>query len=120
MPCRYDPGPEDYLRSEKVKTEKLTKDLDRLTKENDRLREALLNLINDKDYQLPAAVVKAVTKNQVKHRKEDLARLEKTFRQSIKDAEGDQPELFELLGRVLTADPDKDLTPQLGFDPDDY
>lgn len=110
-PCTYDPGPEDYLRSERAKNEKMKKDLDRLTVENDRLREALLNIINDKDYQLPAAVVKEVTKSQEKHRKEDLARLKKTFLAS-KDA--------ERLGLVILADPSKELEPQLGFNPDDF
>jgi predicted transcriptional regulator len=120
MPCRYDPGPEDYLRDEKRKTEKLTKELDKLTRENDQLREALLNMINDKDYVLPAAVVKKVKTNQTKHRKEDLVRLEKTFREMIASGEGDAPELYENLGRVMTADPTEELEPQLGFNPDDF
>jgi phosphoribosylaminoimidazole-succinocarboxamide synthase len=111
MPCRYDPGPEDYLRTEKQKVAKLTKDLDKLTAENDRLREALLNLINDKDYVLPAEVVKEVQAEQVKHRKADLKRLERVFLTN-KDA--------LRLGKVLLADPKKPLEPQLGFDADEF
>lgn len=111
MPCRYDPGPEDYLRGERAKNEKLTKDLDKLTRENDMLREALLKLITDPTYKVPAAVVKKVSTDQTKHRKEDLKRLEKAFRES-RDA--------EKLGKVMLADPTKPLEPQLGFDPDAF
>lgn len=111
MPCTYDPGPSDYLRDERAKNEKMKKDLDRLTHENDQLREALLNLINDRDYVLPEPVVKKVSENQTKHRKEDLKRLKKTFIES-EDA--------TRLGLVILADPTKPLEPQLGFDPDDF
>lgn len=120
MPCRYDPGPEDYLRSEKDKNVKLTKALDKLTRENDQLREALLNLINNRDYVLPQAVVKKVKTAQSKHRKEDLARLEKTFREQIASGEAFDEDLYRLLGLVIMADPEKELQPQLGFDPDDF
>jgi len=126
MPCRYDPGPEDYLRSERQKVEKLTKDLDKLTHENDQLREALLRLINDPNYKLPQAVVKKVKTNQVKHRKEDLKRLEKTFRDDIANGVTGitrgtvQTSIYEILGKIVAADPNEPLEPQLGFDPDEF
>lgn len=111
MPCIYDPGPEDHLRDERAKNEKMRKDLDHLTHENDQLREALLNLINDRNYVLPEPVVQTVSENQTKHRKEDLKRLKKTFMES-EDA--------LRLGLVILADPTKPLEPQLGFNPDEF
>lgn len=126
MPCRYDPGPEDHLRTELERNKKLRKDLDRLTHENDQLREALLRLITEENYVLPAPAFERIAETQTKHRQEDLDRLESAIRELIGNdvdhvrltPSNIELNLFEALGRVLTADPGKALEPQLGFDPD--
>jgi pyruvate/oxaloacetate carboxyltransferase len=84
---------------------------DKLTHENDMLREAILEAAIKAPRAFSAAFLKKIGIEQTKHRKEDLARLEKVFRAS-KDA--------EKLGKVMLADPTKPLAKQLGFDPDDY
>jgi hypothetical protein len=89
----------------------LKKVADKLTHENDMLREELLRIAEINPKLLKPAFVKKINAAQIKHRKEDLQRLEQTFRTS-KDA--------EKLGLVMLADPNKPLEPQLGFDPDAY
>lgn len=94
---------------------------DHLTHENDQLREMVLKLLDGK--KLSKLETDTVWRNQIAHRKEDLARLEKTLRRSIADqrAMGRNPvgaELTSKLGAVITADPQHPLEPQLGFDPD--
>jgi hypothetical protein len=122
MPCTYyETQAEINARnSEKAAArQKIIDDLDRLTHENDMLREALLTLANEHEseygnfdyFPISEDVLNLIGKNQVKHRKEDLKRLKKVFMQS-KDA--------EKLGLVMLADPTKPLEPQLGFDPDAF
>lgn len=106
MPCQsnYDDYANKSARAE----------LDRLTKENDMYREALLKIFEDNpgiSVKLPKKFVAALAESQIKHRKEDLARLEKTF---IKDQD------TENLQKVWDADPMQPLEPQLGFNPDDF
>lgn len=104
MPCHSDYS--DYDNTQRTREA-----MNKLTCENDMLRDALLNMINDRNYELPVAVIKVVQDEQIKHRKSDLKRLEKVFRES-RDA--------EKLGLVLLADPRRFLEPQLGFNPDAY
>lgn len=98
MPCRS-----DYMEPNH------RQELDRLTRENDMLREAVLSLQAGKG--LPDAALMLIQEEQIKHRKEDLQRLAKVFR-TAKDA--------PRLGAVMLADPRKPLEPQLEFDPDAY
>jgi len=114
MPCQS-----DYMRDPVPPTNKA--ELDRLTAENDRLREFLLRLKAGGG--LTVREWKVVERDQVAHRKEDLARLENTFRAAISDQKamgrtGGASELHAKLGLVVTADPALPLEPQLGFDPD--
>lgn len=60
----------------------------------------------------PFATVR-IEKRQIAHRKKDLDRLLITF---AKGGVGKET----LIQKVLKADPNKPLTPQLGFDPDDF
>jgi hypothetical protein len=108
MPCRYDMpvGNED-----KATINRLRKDLDKLTAENDMLREAVLNLTRDREFELDPAVVKIIAEDQTKHRAADLKRLRNVF---IKNRDA------ERLGLVMLADPKKPLEEQLGFSPDAY
>jgi len=106
MPCRYDEPIGVYRNNCNHRPE-----LDRLTAENDALREALLKITLDPDYKLPQRVKKAIELKQLEHRKADLKRLEATFRKN-RDA--------ERLGLVILADPTKELEPQLGFDADKF
>lgn len=107
MPCRYDPTPGEIAYSENKRRE----DLDRLTRENDELREIVIRLVADRDFTPPKRFLTQVTKSQISHRKQDLKRLEQTFLKS-KDA--------EKLSKVWSADPSKPLKEQLGFDPDEF
>jgi hypothetical protein len=101
MPCQYyAPGEAASIRANEYKAE-----LDRLTRENDRLRELVLTGAVNPDER------KKIEKEQIKHRKEDLARLKKTFTDQ-RDA--------KRLGLVMLADPKRPLEAQLGFDPDDF
>lgn len=84
---------------------------DKLTHENDILRETILAVAEKNAKLFDAKLLKQVGIDQVKHRKQDLARLESVFRAS-KDA--------QRLGLVMLADPKKPLIPQLGFDPDEF
>jgi hypothetical protein len=107
MPCQsnYD----DYSNQSATRAE-----LNRLTAENDMLREALIKIFEENpgfSTKLPKKLVAAISTSQIKHRREDLDRLEKTF---IKNKN------TELLQKVWDADPSKPLEPQLGFNPDDY
>lgn len=108
MPCRYD---EPVGNVDKNRIASLRKDLDKLTAENDMLREAVLNLTRDRDFALDPKVIKIIAEDQTKHRSADLKRLKAVFTKS-KDA--------EKLGLVMLADPKKPLEPQLGFDADAY
>lgn len=125
MPCN-DGGPlHDYethhlnrhtakprLRSVPSAAEKkLTGRIDALARENDMLRETILQLVNSRDYKIPVEVVDIVEKAQIAHRKVDLERLEQIFRLAKNP---------EMLGRVILADPTVSLETQLGFNPDDY
>jgi len=110
----YDDGPTVVYRDDSevnLKLAKYKEDLDKLTHENDVLREAILEVEAKTPGLFKGALIKKIGVSQIKHRKEDLARLEKVFRKS-KDA--------EKLGLVILADPAKPLEPQLGFDPDWY
>lgn len=127
MGCRS-----DYMEPTPAEREApLRKELDRLTRENDLLREMVINL--DQGGKLTATELKLVKRHQIAHRKEDLARLERTLRELIATAQaGDDSwievkdtgkrieirQAYERLGRVITADPVHPLEPQLGFDPD--
>jgi len=102
-------------------------ELDRITRENDRLREFLIHL--HAGGELSAADWHWIDGEQVKHRKEDLVRLDRALRDIIatnKDGWVDMPSgrrmalssAYERLGRVVAADASKPLEPQLGFDPD--
>lgn len=116
MPCTYyTPGEERELARKNYK-----KELDRLTHENDLLREALFVALDGGE--IDSEFLKQVGADQVKHRKEDLARLEATFRKELASTNDHAREsiLYSLIGRVVVADPTKPLKPQLGFDPDDY
>jgi hypothetical protein len=95
----------------KAKVDNLKKIADKLTHENDMLREELLRIAEKDPKLLKPAFLKKINAAQIKHRKEDLQRLEQTFRKS-RDA--------EKLGLVMLADPTKPLEPQLGFNPDAY
>jgi hypothetical protein len=115
MPCRVDgPFSESEVagmrQADRVKHDKLKATADRLQHENDILRELLLRVV-DGGYQPDEKEMAIVNKEQVKHRKQDLARLKKAFTKS-RDA--------ERLGKVMLADPNKPLEPQLGFDPDEF
>lgn len=85
--------------------------LDTLTHDMDMLREAIIGVDKSNPGLFDKKVMHIVNFDQIKHRKEDLARLKKTFKKS-KDA--------EKLGLVMLADPKEPLEPQLGFDPDEY
>lgn len=121
MPCRMDDyPPTSYVvreidtaevRKLKADLERIKKAADKLTHDNDMLREAVLKAANSDPKLYTKTFLKKVGVDQIKHRKEDLARLEKTFRDS-KDA--------ERLGKVMLADPNHPLEPQLGFDPDKF
>ena len=111
MPCQV----EDYsYRRSSGSNEQLDKYkqmADDLTHENDMLREAILKAHETNPELFDKKIVGIVAFDQVKHRKEDLRRLKKTFIKS-KDA--------ERLGKVMLADPKLPLEPQLGFDPDEF
>lgn len=111
MPCQMYSGDEIRAMDAEGKASKYKAVADKLTHENDMLREAILEAAQKAPRAFTATFLKKVGLDQIKHRKEDLARLEKTFRKS-KDA--------EKLGRVMLADPNKPLEKQLGFDPDAY
>jgi hypothetical protein len=106
MPCRVDDYPPDYENPSTLRIK-----ADALTAENDRLREVILRLTEDPGYKVPKTIMNKIRKDQVEHRKEDLARLERKF---IKNRD------TERLNKVWAADPKKPLEPQLGFDPDEF
>jgi hypothetical protein len=114
MPCQvetYEDKGWNSARSANAEAERWKKIADKLTHENDILREVILAAAEKYPKAFTAKVLKQVNLDQIAHRKEDLRRLEKTFRAS-KDA--------EKLGLVMLADPTKPLEKQLGFDPDAY
>jgi hypothetical protein len=113
MPCQVETYDDGYSRAREAnaETQKWKKIADKLTHENDILREGILAAAEKAPKAFTASFLKKVNLDQVAHRKEDLRRLEKTFRAS-KDA--------EKLGLVMLADPNKPLQKQLGFDPDAY
>lgn len=116
MPCTYYTSAEER----QMAAERYRAELDRLTHENDLLREALFVALDGGE--IDPEFLKQIQHDQFKHRKEDLARLEETFRKSLKETNDYAREtiIYGLLGRVVAADPTKPLEPQLGFDPDAY
>ncbi len=122
MPCQsgYTVPEEIYLRD--IEIRKIKAELDRLTHDNDRLREIIISSATQ-GANIPAADWRWVTKDQIAHRKEDLKRLEKTLRAAIADQmrtgyDKTVAQLYTKLGAVVSADPSKPLQDQLGFDPD--
>lgn len=117
MPCISD-YPLDNPPSVNLANVKLK--LDRLTRENDWLREVTIRLVEGES--VTKQELARIRRDQTAHRKEDLARLEKSFRGSIADQKAmgreGQTDLHAKLGLVVTADPSHPLAPQLGFDPD--
>jgi len=109
MPCQGGPTERDNLTAARSA-------VDRLTRENHLLREMVINL--DQGGKLTATELRMVKRNQTAHRKEDLDRLEKTLREAITKGATDSGNVYEMLGRVVVADPSQPLEPQLGFDPD--
>lgn len=112
MPCRSDymePTPAETTAAHNAAMDSIRIELDRLTRENDELREMILRL--NGGGQLTEGEAMRVGLEQVDHRKADLARLEKTFIQAQDIAR---------LEKVWNADPAFPLAPQLGFNPDDY
>lgn len=113
MPCTYDESPQEVAqRRQQYIDDHYVKPLDKLTAENDHLRELLLD-IYDKHPEVTLSLtdLKKIKTDQLKHRKEDLTRLQKTFTKN-KDA--------TRLGKVMLADPKKPLKEQLGFEPDEF
>jgi hypothetical protein len=100
VPCRYE-TPEEEAR---LSAQKSRAELDRLTAELDKTREALIASLEGRE--IDSKIAKSVEAEQRKHRLEDLDRLRKLFE--------------SLLHKVNEANPSKPLKPQLGFDPDDY
>lgn len=105
MPCQ---GPSAYeiAAMERGEQKRL---IDRLTRENDELREKLLTLLSGGTLTKPES--NEILASQIAHRKEDLKRLKQQFKKN-KDA--------LRYGLVGLADPKKPLEPQLGFNPDDF
>lgn len=107
MPCSLQPW-EIEIENNRAKqhfageNERLKRVADSLTAELDRTRELALALLEGR--KPDAKAVAALNKAQIAHRKEDLARLEKT--------------LTEMLVKVKKASPNKPLEQQLGFNPD--
>ena len=75
------------------------------------MRENIIQKNDNPHFKWTKQFMLKVKSKQIAHRKEDLARLEKTFRES-KDA--------LRLGKVLLADANEQFEPQLGFNPDDF
>lgn len=119
MPCTYY-TPDEERRMSAEYDRKQRAELDRLTHENDILREALIAATSGNE--IDPDFLKTVHENQVKHRKEDLKRLEKTFRKQLSETNDYAREriIQQMIGAVVTADPLKPLAPQLGFDPDAF
>lgn len=76
MPCRYDPTPAEIAEGARRENLSLTNKLNKLTAENDLLREAILSFADNPGVTLPPKVLKVIEADQIKHRKEDLKRLE--------------------------------------------
>lgn len=133
MPCRVELTEAEIEASRRAQTDReiakvvepLQKRNDKLTRENDQLRELILKIATED--QIPANIKKEIFRNQREHRKEDLRRLEKAlneklallFRKKTVRKE-ERNRLLDLLYRVENADPNEPLEPQLGFDPDDF
>lgn len=139
MPCRVELTDSEVEAARRAKTDKeiakvvkpLQERNDRLTHENDTLREVVLeSLATGKMVNITDAQMVSITADQVAHRREDLRRLEQVFRDYLAEAfmsQGpdalftqDFKDTAERLQKVLDADPNKPLEPQLGFDPDEY
>lgn len=142
MPCRVELTEAEREAERRARTDReiakvvepLQKRNDELTHENDMLREAVLALVErykpTGDAIVPEELLKKIQKNQVEHRKEDLRRLEEFFLNEMwiltqkngRLALGSD-EMLALnakLQAVRSADPNKPLESQLGFDPDEY
>jgi len=105
---------------EAIVASKLREDLDRLTHENDILREIVLQHAPD---HVPLTILEEISKAQEAHRQEDLDRLKATLLRLMRDPQTHPSHLFGYAGdlkKVLNADPKKPLLDQLGFDPDAY
>lgn len=109
----------DYVRDIKP----LERAVDRLTHENDVLREVVLQLA-DSLHGSPEAIsgMESLRTMQTDHRREDLDRLERTLTTPHLYAEFElTPDVRrDMVRKVIQADPTKPLEPQLGFDPDAY
>lgn len=122
-----EPTPAELARGRESDLVAVKAELDRLTAENDRLRELVLRLVDGEP--VTKQELEWVRREQAAHRKEDLVRLDRALRDIIatnKDGWVDMPSgrrmalssAYERLGRVVAADASKPLEPQLGFDPD--
>ena len=142
MPCHVELTEAELEANRRARTEKeiakvvepLQKRNNDLTHENDQLREAILNIVtvlgSDAENLVPSAFFKKIQKNQVEHRKEDLRRLDETFRAYLWAAVAEQgtaafttkdfQDTMVRIHAVQDADPNEPLEPQLGFDPDEY
>jgi hypothetical protein len=109
MPCQGGPTERESLFA-------ATEAVNRLTAENNRLRELVLRLVDGET--ITKQELARIAKDQTAHRKEDLARLERTLREAIIKGATESSNAYEMLGRVVMADPSQPLEPQLGFDPD--
>lgn len=134
MPCRVDPTPEEIEASNRARHDRIVAEAiapfqernDRLTHENDMLREVILeSLASGSTVVLTEEQAEAIRKNQVAHLVEDLQRLNETL-QGLLDAAIASKNLAGMaqyasdLFKVQNADPTMPLQAQLGFDPDSY
>ena len=128
MPCN-DGGPLYPSAALSAENTRLKDRNNKLAYDNDLLRETLLKIMNaapGTPVEIDASVMKMFEKDQIAHRKEDLKRLENTFRTALaNDIARDELKLsrdlcFKYLGQVVMASPKKPLADQLGFDPNAY
>lgn len=108
MPCG---GANDYdhqgtTQADMSEIRGLRGEVQRLTRENDELREKLLRADRLTDVER-----QDIERRQIAHRRADLVRLERIFRKTR-----DAPRL----GKVLLADERQPLGEQLGFSPDAF
>lgn len=126
MPCRYDPTQAEIDAARAAELDRaiapIRADLDRLTHENDMLRELVLTSVHkQKPVQIENGLLATIVERQIAHRKEDLNRLEETLAERVRETSGAERKQAAIdLTAVLVADPHFPLAEQLGFDPDDY
>lgn len=111
MPCQYYESPAELAQKAEEREARRKKALDELTAEADELREYIIAVHEGRAAALSPEALAKITKSQIDHRKMDLRRLEDVFTKS-KDA--------ARLAKVWAADPKKELSAQLGFEPDDF